>query len=363
MEERIMIKTFFKILFVLILILVLAAGVGIGLLTIFQYNPDDSENLVLDGTAELSPEQGKPIKLMTWNIGYAALGDNADFFMDGGKKVYTADKDRVKQNLEGIKEVIIEEDADIYFLQEIDRDSNRSYHINELEEIKTALEEGAGAKYQTMFANNFKTLYVPYPIPPIGKVDSGIFTASCFRCQRADRIKLPCPFDWPISTVNLKRCLMVTRVRLSGSSKYLVLINQHLEAYDDGEGKKAQTEAMLKVMEQERNDGNYVIAGGDFNQIFSDVDMSAYPVFEGNWEPGILDVEEFLPDFTPIMDNTTPTCRSLDKPYTGDDANHQFYMIDGFVVSDNIKVKNIETMDLGFMYSDHNPVILEFILK
>ena len=38
-------------------------------------------------------------------------------------------------------------------------------------------------------------------------------------------------------------------------------------------------------------------------------------------------------------------------------------MIDGFVVSDNIKVKNIETLDLGFIYSDHNPVAMEFVLK
>ena len=52
-----MIKTFFKILLVLILILVLAAGAGLGLLTIFQYDPDDSENVVLTGQASRSPEQ------------------------------------------------------------------------------------------------------------------------------------------------------------------------------------------------------------------------------------------------------------------------------------------------------------------
>ena len=358
-----MIKAIFKFLLVLILILVIAAGAGLGLLTAFQFDPEEKENVDLVGKAELSPEQGKPIKIMTWNIGYGALGDNADFFMDGGKHVYTADEARVRENLEGIKEAVIDEDADIYFLQEIDRDSDRSYHINELSEVTSALEEEAGAKYQTMFANNFKAYFVPFPVPPIGKVDSGIFTASCFRCQRADRVRLPCPFDWPVSTVNLKRCLLVTRVRLSGSSKYLVLINQHLEAYDDGEGKKAQTKVLLDIMEKEYADGNYVVAGGDFNQTFSDVDMENYPVFEGNWQAGQIDVEEFLPDFVPMMDSSAPTCRSLDKPYTGDDENHQFYMIDGFLVSDNIKVQSLETLDLGFTCSDHNPVVMEFVLK
>lgn len=356
------IKVIFKIILVLILILILAAGVGIGLLTIFQYNPDDIENETLYGQAELSPEQGKPIKIMTWNIGYGALGDNADFFMDGGKSVYTADEARVRRNMENIREEILEEDADVYFIQEIDRESDRSRRINELREVRKTLDEEAGAKYQTMFASNFRTLYVPFPIPPIGKVDSGIMTASCFRCQRADRIKLPCPFKWPVSTVNLKRCLLVTRVRLSGSQKYLVLINLHLEAYDDGEGKIEQTKALHKIMKQEYDAGNYVVVGGDFNQTFDTVDMSDYPVFPGNWQAGLIHVSDFEPDFRPYMDNVVPTCRSLDKAYNGS-MDHQFYMIDGFMVSDNVKVNSIETKDLGFISSDHNPVVMEFVLK
>ena len=36
----------------------------------------------------------------------------------------------------------------------------------------------------------------------------------------------------------------------------------------------------------------------------------------------------------------------------------QFYMIDGFIVSDNLEVSSVETMDLGFANSDHNPVLL-----
>lgn len=358
-------KVIFKILLVLILILLIGVGAGIGMLTAFQYDPDDTEYIDLVGKAELSPEQGKPIKVMTWNIGYGALGDNADFFMDGGKSVFSADEERVHQNMDGIKEAILDEDADVYFLQEVDRDSDRSRHVDQEKEITDTLKDEAGAKYQTMFAHNFKTLFVPFPIPPLGKVDSGIMTATCFRAQRADRIKLPCPFKWPVSTVNLKRCLLVTRVRLSGSSKYLVLVNLHLEAYDEGEGKVEQTKALLKVMEEEYAAGNYVVAGGDFNQSFDDVDLSNYPEVPGTWQPGVLSVSDFQPDFTPIMDNTVPTCRSLDKPLEGltTTQDHQFYMIDGFIVSNNIKVNSIETKDLGFISSDHNPVVMEMILK
>ena len=51
-----------------------------------------------------------------------------------------------------------------------------------------------------------------------------------------------------------------------------------------------------------------------------------------------------------------------DKPYTGKDA--YLSTIDGFIVTDNIEVKNIKTIkEQNFQYSDHNPVLLEFKLK
>lgn len=359
------VKLIFKVLFILIMLAALLIGTALGLLTIFQYNPDDTEALVLSGQAELSPEQGKPFKVMTWNIGFGALGDNADFFMDGGKMVITADEERLKYNMEGIIDNVLDEDADVYFLQEIDRNADRTKHTDQVQQVTDALEEGSALKYQTAFATNCKAYFVPYPMPPIGQINTGIYTASGFRCQRADRINLPSPYKWPVSTMNFKRCLLVSRVRLSGSSKYLVLINLHLEGYDnkEGSGRVEQTRILHDVMKKEYDAGNYVIAGGDFNQLFSDVDTADYPVYEGTWQPGLLDVDQFAPEFIPVQDPTFPTCRSLDKPYDKANDDHQFYVIDGFIYSDNIKLKSLETKNLGFVYTDHNPVVAEFILK
>ena len=102
-----------------------------------------------------------------------------------------------------------------------------------------------------------------------------------------------------------------------------------------------------------------VIAGGDFNQVFSNIDVSAYPVY-GNWQPGIIDVGEFSDGWQLVMDSSHPTCRSLDRPLEGADTDSfQFYMIDGFIISDNVEVLNIRTMDKGFVCTDHNPVLAE----
>jgi endonuclease/exonuclease/phosphatase family metal-dependent hydrolase len=38
-------------------------------------------------------------------------------------------------------------------------------------------------------------------------------------------------------------------------------------------------------------------------------------------------------------------------------------VIDGFFVSPDVEVVSVKNHDTGFMYSDHNPVTIEFRLK
>ena len=155
---------------------------------------------------------------------------------------------------------------------------------------------------------------------------------------------------------------MVNRVAIDGTDKELVLVNLHLEAYDDGEGKIAQTKQLKELLEDEAAKGNYVIAGGDFNQSFSNYDNSAYPLIsEDMWQPGAVDVDQFDDSLSFITDNSTPSCRSLDRPLAGNDSDpgvFQYYMIDGFIVSDNLTINTVETRDLGFKNSDHNPIVM-----
>ena len=221
------------------------------------------------------------------------------------------------------------------------------------------MSRGLGDVYKRQ---NYKVAYVLYPLPTIGKVDCGIATLSAFSVDDSQRISLPCPFKYPIRLGNLKRCLMVDRVAIEGSDKELVLVNLHLEAYDDGEGKAAQTKQLRELLQEEAEKGNYVIAGGDFNQAFSNYDNSAYPlVSEDMWTPGVIDVDEFDDNLTFVTDNSTPSCRSLDRPLAGNDSDpsvFQYYMIDGFIVSDNLTINTVETRDLGFKNSDHNPIVM-----
>ncbi len=322
-------------------------------LSLGEFRPEDVEEITPEGKASDILYPGEYVTVMTWNMGYGALGDNADFFMDGGKGVRTADEDRVKENVAAVRDEITEFSPDVVFLQECDVDSARSHRVDEAAFLTTALRG-----YESCFAYNYRVLYVPYPLPTIGQVNSGLLTLSRYSASEAERVQLPCPFSWPVRLLNLKRCLLVERIPIRYSDKELVLVNLHLEAYDDGEGKAAQTAQLRQLLEAEAEAGNYVIAGGDFNQIFSGVE-NPYPSREGMWLPGELDTNAFTEGWQFLMDIEKPSCRSLDRPLAGADTeDFQYYLIDGFIVSEELSVEYLGTHDLGFVNSDHNPVFL-----
>ena len=352
-------KKILKVLLILVLIVVAAAALLFGWLTAAEYRPAPVEDAEVLRTGEnTSLAVGDSVTVLSWNVGYGGLGKDSDFFMDGGKDSKSADRETVGRYLEGIHRTIVDQDPDLVLLQEVDTDSSRTYGIDE----RGLLAQGMSSQ---TFAFNYSCPFVPIPMPPIGKVHSGLFTmTNGVEIERAERISLPCPFTWPTRVANLKRCLLVSYLPVAGSDKQLVLVNLHLEAYDDGEGKVAQTNQLREFITAEYEKGNYVIAGGDFNQIFPG-SLARYPnTHPENWEPGVLDAN-LLPDgWALAYDLRTPTCRLLNQPYDpSDTVGTQYYVIDGLIVSPNLTVKSVETIDAQFENSDHNPVRLELVLN
>ena len=172
-----------KIILIILAVLVGLVAALLIWLTATQLNVKTETAVVTHGensTASFAP--GDSVSILTWNVGYAGLGEESDFFMDGGKQVRAPSKAIVEKNMDGIVSTVKELDADFTFLQEIEADpSTRSYGIEEAERMRT--ETGL----DTAHARNYKCAFVPYPIPPIGKVSSGIMTLSTHRLGRAHR--------------------------------------------------------------------------------------------------------------------------------------------------------------------------------
>ena len=54
------------------------------------------------------------------------------------------------------------------------------------------------------------------------------------------------------------------------------------------------------------------------------------------------------------------TTRYTNEPYTKDSF---VVILDGFIVSDNIEVSRVSNIDTGYKYTDHNPVVMKFLLE
>jgi len=329
-------------------------------LTITEYNPADHEDVaVVKGEEPVALTN--QVSVLTWNIGYSGLGKYEDFVMDGGKTDGSPDTEETfKYYLEGIIRTLRENESDIYIMQEVDSNSKRSYHYDEASSLAVALSAASKA-----FAINYKCNFVPFPWPPIGQVEGGLLTLSKASVigDTAERIALSNNFTWPMRIGYLKRCLLVTRYAVPDSDKELVVINFHLEAYDDGSGSSEQMQELWKVMKEEYDKGNYVIAGGDCNQAFPGT-LEKFPILsEKYWKPGVFDSSVFDEGWRLAFDDAVPTCRSLDRPYDVNDTTSQHYVIDGFILSPNIELVSINNIDTAFEYADHNPVRLQVNLK
>lgn len=324
--------------------------------TITEYHPDTTETLKIDNNQIHKPDSGQ-ISILTWNIGYGGLGKEMDFFYEGGKLVRPTEEQSEKY-IQGISQFLgIHDAVDIMLLQEVDFKSKRSYKANEL----IILQEKLPA-YGSDYAANYKSAFVPVPFSePMGKVFSGLVVFSKFEIEDANRIATPGSHAWPKRLFTLKRCFTVSRIPIDNSEKQLVVINVHNSAFvDEEEFRKAELELLRENLLKEFEAGNYVIAGGDWNQNPPDFDKEQIKKYKSreNWP-----IEnDYLPaDWTWSWDPSLPTNRDVKTPF--ELQTTQCTILDYFVTSPNIDVVNIQTIDLDFEYSDHQPVIINLKLN
>lgn len=347
-----------KSIFGLLLILLISTILFFVFVTVADYRPDQVEAVDIIGNANKPLEPGDTFEISTWNIGYAGLGASEDFFMDDGKQSRPQNQSIVEKYMTGILDTIETIDTDITMLQEIDIYSKRSYYLNQLEKIALIKPDESYS-----FAKNYDVKFVPVPFPPLGRIKSGIATFSEFNISESTRYAFEGNFSWPKSTVMLDRCFMVSRIDLVGSEKDLILINAHFSAYDDGSLRALQLAAIKEFMIEAYNAGNYVIIGGDWNQTFEFIDTEAFPIYEEGkfYLPSIIKNDWLEEGWQWAIDENIPTYRLLNTKYV--EGETQVGIIDGFLVSPNVNVMSIETLDLSFKDSDHNPVIATFQLK
>lgn len=324
------------------------------------------------------------LSILTYNIGFGAYDHDYSFFMDTGKMkngdVITGryakaiNYDHAHKNTLGAASAVAGQDTDFLYIQEIDKNSDRCYHINQYEEFRKAL-----PAYDAVYSSNFHTAYLAYPFnDPIGATEAGVATFSKYALASATRRSYPVDLSFPAKFFDLDRCFSVSRLPLS-NGKELVLANSHMSAYDEGGVIRRQQLAMLtEFMSGEYAKGNYVVVGGDFNHDLcssADNDLFYSDEMHPDWVAELKQSDmpegfKIVSQFYGIDGKTpVPTCRAAEMPYTRvtrEDGttylSNYTVVIDGFIVSDNVKVLKNYNVDLDFEFSDHNPARMEFSL-
>lgn len=341
-------------------LLYVASMLLLGAVTKFKPAPEEDALLQApySGNENNAVLMDSAYSFLIWNIGYGALGKDVDFFYDGGKTV-TSPKGLVDKYNQGILQFVANHcrSIDFVMLQEVDRNSKRSYKTDEALNIAKTLPD-----HNWTFVTNYKVAFLPFPFTnPIGKVWSGLQTLSRYIPAESKRISLPGIKDFPRKLFYLERCLLTQRYKLS-NGKELIVINTHFEAYDDGSVKKEQMALTKKLVEAEYAKGNYIVIGGDWNIAPPSFNVHK---FEKEPEDELLytmnNDKDYMPGWTYAFDSTIATNRKNKTPFNPDKTFTT--VIDYYFVSPNIEVTEVKGINLAFEYSDHQPVQLSVKLK
>ena len=350
-------KRFLKIVGIVLLALIVVVGGYVAYVFIDYHRLPD-----MDAEVETTGEPvraGEVYTIASWNLGFGAYSDDFGFFMDGGTESRAYSEEAVRQNIGHAIEVLKGVGPDFMILQELDFDATRSHHVDEVGLVTEAM-----AGFESYFAQNYDSPYLFYPIlKPHGASKSGLLTLADKGIARTARRSLPIETGLT-RFLDLDRCYSKVWMLLE-NGRDLVLFNLHLSAYtSDGTIAQDQLELLVKDMLAEYEAGNYVVGGGDFNK---DVLGNSAEVFgvagEFNWNQPIP--EETFPEGLTLVssldaDNPVPSSRVADGPYV--EGQTFVCTLDGFIVSDNVRVESCGVVDEAFKCSDHNPVVMRFEL-
>ncbi len=209
-------------------------------------------------------KSGQTIKIMTWNVQFMAGNKDNDFFFEGGPDNWP-DKETLHHVIEEVARVIINENPDIVFLQELDEGAKRTYNEDQLKKLLKLLPAEFGNHVSAFY---WKASFVP--LPAIwGSVGMKITTISKYKIDEGIRHSLS-----PITNSNIivrqfspRRCMLEAVFSLNNGKK-LHAVNTHLSAFAQGsntmEIQISQVDELLSSLEAE-NIPAYI--GGDFNLI------------------------------------------------------------------------------------------------
>lgn len=289
---------------------------------------------------------GAVLQIVTWNIGYGSLGAGADFVADGGQNVRALGRRSITSAVDAIGETLGRQDADLVLLQEMAAASFMTRGVDVKAGVLRALN-----RYRVAFWEDFSTTMVPPPF----NLSNGLMTLACVAGAECTAQPLPQEPGFRLGVLKKQYGALVTRIPVEDGREW-VIMNIHLAAFDDGgQVRSRQVSALLELAQAAYRSGAHVVIGGDWNLRLVD---TAFP--HGTEERHLWWIHDFPHETVPDgwafgLDPSVPSVRTLHRPYEA--GVNYVTVIDGFLVSPNVIVERAETLNLGFLHTDHHPVL------
>lgn len=339
-------RTLLKRLFQFVLILVLLFA---GLIALNYFNTSMKSK---SGRVDGLPLAGDTITVLNWNIGYAGLGKESDFIADGGENLQPPSVEIVEKNLAGIQNILSQNKSDIFLIQEVSEPDLLNLGVDVLGGVKQALSDT-----DWFFSYGIRTQFMPKS----STVKHGKATFARVKTSPVEIIRLPNEPTRLNGILQRQYHIQVREFTDTGGHDW-VIMNIHLSAFDEGGNIRVQQlERLIEITNQYYKAGKHVVVGGDWNMQLIETDYPNTTKMEDLFWLKKLPYEKILTGWKIITGPDIATVRTNYQPYIK--GENYTTIIDGFMVSPNVKTLSVRTIDTEFEYTDHQAVWAEFSAK
>lgn len=338
----------------------------LGFVYLSTYQPDDTQQeLVINSDKAPVLIPGQQIKVLSWNIQFMAGNIDNHFFFDGGNDPWPT-QETIDKTAKNIAQILIEEDADIVLLQEVDDGAKRTHYEDQLEKLLKLLPESYVGHTSTIY---WKAFFIPYP-DIVGSVGMKLSIISKYQIRSAVRYALS-----PITTDNIivrqfqpKRAVLEVLIPLA-DGKVLNVLNTHLSAFAQGSDtmlkQVAQVDHILEDLSLKRKPA---FVAGDFN-LLPPGDAYSRLNEEGKrlYNPSGTEIKTLFDKYRVIPGYPEVTGENYKQWFTNMATNSKSKLADrtiDYLIStkgitiDTCYVRSAETN----LISDHLPLIVSFTI-
>lgn len=308
------------------------------------------QDIDFDGQAKGLPTASTTITVGTWNLGYAGLGKESDFVVDGGEHFFPPSRKIVAKNIDLIEQTIEGLGTDVQLFQEIAYSGPLSLWKSVARRVEDISADGF-----YWWRPDVATTNLPWPL----RLKHGTAITSRLAPDSGTLTPIvgePEPF---FGMLNRQYGLQVMILQMADGAGSWAIMNVHLSAFDDGgDLRRQQIKAVFDHAQSLFEQGHHVIIGGDWNMELAKTDFPHTTA-----EKDLFWIHPFPEGALPegwnfAIDPALPTVRTDHKPFVA--GENYTTIIDGFVVSPNVSIETVHTIDTGFEMSDHMPVIGTF---